>query len=82
VTKVPEKLLSLALVAMTKANYLVCGFNTGFRIGFQGDRHFRASSNLKSACEFPEIVRFIRGIREIVNETILAYLFFRYNPDG
>jgi hypothetical protein len=39
-----------------KANYLVCGFNTGFRIGFQGDRHFRASPNLKSASEFPEIV--------------------------
>jgi hypothetical protein len=35
---------------------LVCGFNTGFRIGFQGDRHFRASPNLKSASEFPEIV--------------------------
>jgi hypothetical protein len=30
--------------------------NNGFRIGFQGDRHFRASPNLKSASEFPEIV--------------------------
>jgi hypothetical protein len=39
-----------------KAKYLVCGFNTGFRIGFQGDRHFRASPNLKSASVFPEIV--------------------------
>jgi hypothetical protein len=39
-----------------KANYLVCGFNNGFRIGFQGDRHFRASPNLKSGSEFPEIV--------------------------
>jgi hypothetical protein len=40
----------------TKANYLVCGFKNGFRIGFQGDQHFRASPNLKSASEFPEIV--------------------------
>ena len=39
-----------------KANYLVCGFKNGFRIGFQGDRHFRVSPNLKSASEFPEIV--------------------------
>ena len=39
-----------------KANYLVCGFKNGFRIGFQGDRHFRASPNLKSASEFPEIM--------------------------
>ena len=38
-----------------KANYLVCGFKNGFRIGFQGDRHFRASPHLKSASEFPEI---------------------------
>ena len=35
-----------------KANYLVCGF----RIGFQGARHFRASPNIKSASVFPEIV--------------------------
>ena len=39
-----------------KANYLVCGFNNGFRIGFQSDRHFRASPNLTSANELPEIV--------------------------
>jgi hypothetical protein len=39
-----------------KANYLVCGFKNGFRIGFQCDRHFRASPNLKSASEFPEIM--------------------------
>ena len=39
-----------------KANYLVCGFNNGFRIDFQGDRHFRASPNLISASEISEIV--------------------------
>jgi hypothetical protein len=39
-----------------KANYWVCSFNNGFRIGFQGDRHFRASPNLKSASEFLKIV--------------------------
>ena len=58
VTTVCHKVLALLLqnYDSAKANYLVCGFNTGFRIGFQGDRHFRASPNLKSASEFPEIV--------------------------
>lgn len=58
VTTVCHKALALLLqnYDSAKANYLVCGFNTGFRIGFQGDRHFRASPNLKSASEFPEIV--------------------------
>jgi hypothetical protein len=58
VTTVCHKTLGLPLqnYDSAKANYLVCGFNTGFRIGFQGDRHFRASPSLKSASEFLEIV--------------------------
>ena len=58
VTPVRHKTLALLLqnYDSAKANYLVCGFNNGFRIGVQGDRHFRASPNLKSASEFPEIV--------------------------
>jgi hypothetical protein len=58
VTTVCQTTLTLLLqnYDSAKANYLVCGFNNGFRIGFQGDRHFRASPNLKSASEFPEIV--------------------------
>jgi hypothetical protein len=58
VTPVCHKTLALLLQNhySAKANYLVGGFNNGFRIGVQGDRHFRASPNLKSASEFPEIV--------------------------
>ena len=58
VTTVYHKTLALLLqnYDSAKANYLVCGFNNGFRIGLQGDRHFRASPNLKFASEFPEIV--------------------------
>jgi hypothetical protein len=58
VSPVCHKTLALLLqnYDSAKANYLVCGFNNGFRIGFQGDRHFRASPNIKSASEFPEIV--------------------------
>lgn len=58
VTPVCHKTLALLLqnYDSVKANYLVCGFKNGFRIGFQGDRHFRVSPNLKSASEFPEIV--------------------------
>jgi hypothetical protein len=58
VTTVCHKTLALLLrnYDSAKANYLVCSLNNGFRIGFQGDRHFRASPNLKSASEFPEIV--------------------------
>ena len=58
VTPVCHKTLALLLqnYDSAKANYLVCGFNNGFRIGFQGDRHFRASPNIKSASEFLEIV--------------------------
>jgi hypothetical protein len=58
VTPVCHKTFALLLqnYDSTKANYLVCGFKNGFRIGFQGDQHFRASPNLKSASEFPEIV--------------------------
>ena len=58
VTTVRHKTLALLLqnYDSAKANYLVCGFNNGFRIGVHGDRHFRASPNLKSASEFPEIV--------------------------
>ena len=58
VTTVCHKTLALLLQIYdsAKAIYLVCGFNNGFRIGFQGDRHFRASPNLKSASELPEIV--------------------------
>jgi hypothetical protein len=56
VTPVCHKTLTLLLLNYdsAKANYLVCSFNNGFRIGFQGDRHFRTSPNLKSASEFPE----------------------------
>jgi hypothetical protein len=56
VTPVGHKTLALLLqnYDSAKANYLVCSFNNCFRIGFQGDRHFRASPNLKSASEFPE----------------------------
>jgi hypothetical protein len=56
VTPVCHKTLALLLqnYDSAKANYLVCSLNNGFRIGFQGDRHFRASANLKSASEFPE----------------------------
>jgi hypothetical protein len=58
VTPVCHKTLALLLqnYDSAKANYLVCGFNNGFRIGFQGDSHFRAWPNIKSASEFPEIV--------------------------
>ena len=44
VTTVCHKALALLLqnYDSAKAKYLVCGFNTGFRIGFQCDRHFRA----------------------------------------
>jgi hypothetical protein len=58
VTPVCHKTLVLLLQNYDsgKANYLVCGFNNGFRIDFQGDRYFRASPNLKSASEFLEIV--------------------------
>jgi hypothetical protein len=58
VTRVCHKTLALLLqnYDSAKANYLVCGFNNYFRIGFQGDRHFRASPNIKSVSEFPEIV--------------------------
>jgi hypothetical protein len=58
VTTVYHKTLALLLqnYDSAKANYLVCGFNNGFRIGLQGDRHFRASPNLKFASEFPESV--------------------------
>ena len=58
VTLVCHRTLALLLqnYDSVKANYLVCGFNNGFRIGFQGDMHFRASPNLKSASEFPGIV--------------------------
>jgi hypothetical protein len=47
VTTVCHKTLALLLqnYDSAKANYLVCGFNNGFRIGFQGDRHFGASPN-------------------------------------
>ena len=56
VTPVCHKTLTLLLLNYdsAKANYLVCSFNNGFRISFQGDRHFRTSPNLKSASEFPE----------------------------
>jgi hypothetical protein len=56
VTPVCHKTLALLLRSYdsAKANYLVCSFNNGFRIGFQGDRHIRASPNLKSGSEFPE----------------------------
>ena len=40
-----------------KANYLVCGFKNGFRIGFQCDRHFRASSNLNLLASFRKLWR-------------------------
>jgi hypothetical protein len=56
------KIISMALSLLqnydsAKPNYLVCGCNNGFQIGFQGDRHFRASPNLKSASEFPKLWR-------------------------
>ena len=58
VTPFRHKTLALLLqnYDSAKANYLVGGFNNGFRIGVQGDRQFRASPNLKSASELPEIV--------------------------
>ena len=56
-----------------KANYLVCGFKNGFRIGFQGDRHFRASPNLKSASEFPEIME--EKLAKEISQDRIAGLF-------
>lgn len=36
--------------------YLLSGFAKGFHLGFEGDRCFRNSSNLKSCREFPEVI--------------------------
>ncbi|CAC5365499.1 unnamed protein product [Mytilus coruscus] len=58
VTPICSKTLKILLMGYPyqDANYLVSGFEEGFRLGYEGPREQRMSNNLQSAYQLPDVV--------------------------